>query len=81
MEAENLLKFLKECIEAYSDNLEPIITPTKGDPTEKQYDVSLIIFEKVKDGRIPRFTINVKDNLNIDGLSTKFGRVRGVNKN
>ena len=61
MEAEDLLKFFKVCIEKYSDNLEPIITPTKGDPTEKQTDVSFIIMEKVNEGQIPRFTVNIKE--------------------
>lgn len=62
MEAEDLLLILKKCVEELGINkFEPIIVPTKGDPTEKQHDVSFIVMENVKEGRIPRFTVNVKD--------------------
>lgn len=61
MEAEELVQYLKKCCEVFGDEFEPIIIPTKGDPTQPQYDVSLIIMEKVKDGQMPRFKINVKD--------------------
>lgn len=63
MEAEELIKYLKKCCESeiIGDKFEPIIIPTKGDPTKQQYDVSIIIMEKVKEGRIPRFRIDVKD--------------------
>ena len=52
MNAEEILLYLKKCIEDLdksSDDLEfePIILPTKGDPTELQNDVSIIIMEKV----------------------------------
>lgn len=61
METEDILKYLEESIKKLDNGFEPIIVPTKGDPTEKQTDVSFIIMEKVKDGQIPRFTVNVKD--------------------
>ncbi|MDA3779924.1 MAG: hypothetical protein PF487_06855 [Bacteroidales bacterium] len=68
MEAEDILKYIKYCVEKLDDDFEPIITPTKGDPTEQQYDVSLVIMEKVEDGTIPRFTINVKDLVEIQNI-------------
>ena len=61
MNAEELLKYLKKCVEDLNLDYEPIITPTKYDPTKMQYDVSFIIMEKVEGGCIPRFNINVKD--------------------
>lgn len=61
MEAEELIKYFKKCVEQLNDDFEPIITPTKGNPIEKQTDVSFVIMENVKEGRIPRFTVNVKD--------------------
>lgn len=63
MEAEELIKYLKKCVENLNLGYEPIITPTIHNPNEQQYDVSFVIMEKVKKGRIPRFTVNVKDNL------------------
>jgi len=63
MEAEDLLLYIKKCIEELDDNFEPIIVPTKGDPRKKQSDISFIIMESIKGGRIPRFTVNVKDNI------------------
>jgi hypothetical protein len=63
MEAEELLKYLKKCVEEkLGADFEPIITPTMYDPTKMQYDVSFIIMEKLIGGTIPRFTVNVKDN-------------------
>ena len=63
MEAEELLKYLKKCVEEkLGTDFEPIITPTMYDPTKMQYDVSFIIMEKIEGGCIPRFTVNVKDN-------------------
>lgn len=59
--AEELLRYLKKCVEDLNLNGEAIITPTMYNPTELQYDVSFIIMEKVKGGTIPRFNINVKD--------------------
>ncbi len=61
MEAEDILKYLMYCVKKLDDNFEPIITPTKGDPTKKQHDVSFVVMENVKKGQIPRFKINVKD--------------------
>ena len=61
MEAEDLLKYLKECVEKLDSDYEPIITPTMYDPKDIQYDVTFIMMEKVEGGTIPRFRINVKD--------------------
>jgi len=62
MNAEELLKYFKECIEKLDiQEFEPIITPTMYDPRELQHDVSIIVMEKVEGGAIPRFSINVKD--------------------
>ena len=64
MEAEELLKRLKVFVDEMEDyDGEPIIIPTVGDPTVKQNNVSFVIMEKFEGGRIPRFTINVKDRL------------------
>jgi hypothetical protein len=63
MEAEELLKYFKKCVEDLDCGFKPIITPTMYDPTKMQYDVSFIIMEKVEGGCIPRFTVNVKDRL------------------
>ena len=65
MEAEELVKYLKYCIEKLDDNYEPIVVPTKGDPTEKQTDVSFVVMENVKEGQMPRFIVNVKDFKNL----------------
>ena len=63
MEAEELLKYLKKCVEEkMGDDVKALITPTMYDPTKMQYDVSFIIMEKVEGGTIPRFVVNVKDN-------------------
>jgi hypothetical protein len=62
LNAEELLKYLKDCIEILEDDdYESIITPTMYDPTELQNDVTIIIMERVEGGTIPRFKINVKD--------------------
>ena len=62
MKAEELLVFLKDCLEmADNDKNEFHILPTKGDPTNPQNRVSLIITEKKKKGTIPRFIIHVED--------------------
>jgi xylose isomerase len=64
MEAEELLKYLKKCVEEkLGDDANVLITPTMYDPTQMQYDVSFIIMEKVEGGCMPRFTVNVKDRL------------------
>jgi hypothetical protein len=59
--AEELLIYLKNCVERLEDDAEAIITPTMYDPNQLQNDVTFIIMEKVKGGTIPRFKINVKD--------------------
>jgi hypothetical protein len=60
--AEELLKYFKLCIEDLQlDGFEPIITPTMYDPDQLQNDVTIIVMQKVEDGSIPRFKINVKD--------------------
>jgi hypothetical protein len=61
MNAEELLIYIKECVENLDIDGEPIILPTKGDPTKPQNRVSFIIMEKVKKGTIPRFIIHVED--------------------
>jgi hypothetical protein len=62
MEAEELLLYLKDCVEGVDeDDNEISVLPTKGDPTKPQNKVSFIIMEKVKEGRIPRFIIHVED--------------------
>jgi len=64
MEAEELLKYLKKCVEEkLGDDANVLITPIMYDPTQMQYDVSFIIMEKVEGGCMPRFTVNVKDRL------------------
>jgi hypothetical protein len=64
MEAEELLIYLKKCVEEkLDDDSDVFITPIMYDPTQMQYDVSFIIMEKVEGGTIPRFTVNVKDRL------------------
>jgi len=73
MEAEELLKYLKKCVEDLNLDFEPIITPTMYDPTELQYDVSVIVMEKVEGGTIPRFSIRVKDLEGIRNLHRKIG--------
>jgi len=62
MEAEELLKKIREFIEEELDSdFEPIITPTMYDPNDKQFDISIIVMEKVEGGTMPRFHINLKD--------------------
>jgi len=73
MEAEELLKYLKKCVEDLDLDFEPIITPTMYDPTELQYDVSIIVMEKVEGGAIPRFSIRVKDLEGIRNLHKRIG--------
>jgi len=64
MEAEELLIYLKKCVEEkLDDDSDVFITPIMYDPTQMQYDVSFIIMEKVEGGCMPRFTVNVKDRL------------------
>lgn len=62
MNAEELIIYIKDCINvAGYKNLEPIITPTTGDPKELQHDVTIIVMEQIGDDTIPRFRIDVKD--------------------
>ena len=61
MDAEELLKYLKKCVEDLNLGYEPIITPTKSDPRKYQTDVSIIVMEKALVGNRPIFKINVKD--------------------
>lgn len=61
MEAEELIKYLKKCVDDLNLGYESIITPTKTDPTKQQYDVSFIVMEKALVGRRPKFMINIKD--------------------
>lgn len=64
MNAEELLIYLKECVDSLKDdNIETHILPTTGNPTEQQYNVSFIVMEKIEAGQVPRFTVNVKDRL------------------
>ena len=79
MNAEELIIYLKDCIEKLdksSDDLEfePIILPTTGDPTEIQNDVSLIIMEQVGDDTTPKFRVDVKD---LEALrNKKYGKTK-----
>lgn len=60
MEAEELLKYLKDCVDILEDDsIETHILPTKGDPTEIQNNVSFIVLEKVDGGMIPKLMVNV----------------------
>lgn len=62
MNAEELLKYLKDCVEILEiKEFEPIITPTMYDPEQLQNDVTFVIMEKVEGGTIPRFRVDVKD--------------------
>lgn len=61
MEAEELIKYLKKCVDDLNLGYETLITPTTSDPRKQQFDVSFIVMEKAKLGRRPRFKINVKD--------------------
>lgn len=64
MNAEELIIYLKDCVDKLENsNVETYMLPTKGDPTEPQYNVSFIVMEKMGDGQLPRFTVNVKDRL------------------
>lgn len=67
MEAEELIKKIKKFIEEeLGSYYEPIITPTKHNPKDLQFDVSIIVMKRVKDGSIPKFHINVKDLVRIN---------------
>lgn len=57
MEAEELLNYLKECLEEFE------LTPTMYDRDKMQYKVTVGILEPHKDGVIRRFTIMVDDHL------------------
>lgn len=62
MDAEELLKTIKSNLEEipeFKDNIN--ILPTTGDPTEKQNDVSFMIFGKNGNGYYPRFVVNVNE--------------------
>ena len=62
MNAEELIIYIKDCINALNvEKYEPIITPTTGDPTELQNDVTIIVMERIGDYSFPKFEINVKD--------------------
>jgi len=61
MEAEELIKYLKKCVDDLNLGYESIITPTTTDPTKHQYNVSFIVMEKALVGRRPKFMVNVKD--------------------
>ena len=58
--AEDMLEYLKECIENIEENPEVIVIPTTGDPTLEQHVVSFMVFEKQKDSRIPVFKVTVE---------------------
>jgi len=65
MNAEELLKYFKGCVETlndgeYFDN-EVTILPTTGDPMAVQDKVSFIIMTKTDKGRIPKFIVHVED--------------------
>jgi len=67
MNSEVILKAIEKYLnstdsnsEGIDSNIEIHITPTKGDPTKLQDNVSLIIFEKVSEGMIPRFEVTVE---------------------
>ena len=57
MEAEELLEYLKDCMEEFE------LTPTMYDRDKMQYKVTVGILEPYKDGVIKRFTITVDDHL------------------
>lgn len=66
MNAEELLKYLKKCVEELEEDTEVLVTATMYNPTELQNDVSFLIMENVKNGdeiigTFPRFKINVSD--------------------
>jgi hypothetical protein len=62
MDAEELLKTIKSDLEEIPEFNDRInIIPTTGDPTEKQKDVSLIIFGKSDNGYYPRFMVTVNE--------------------
>ena len=66
MNAEELIIYLRDCVkdlDKSSDDLEfePIILPTKGDPTKVQNKVSFIIMEQVGDDTKPKFIIHFED--------------------
>jgi hypothetical protein len=62
MNAEELLIFLKDCLESADDEKNEFhILPTTGDPTKPQPKVSFIVMKKVRGGRIPKFIVHVED--------------------
>ena len=65
MNAEELLKYFKICVETLNDDKnfdnEVTILPTTGDPMAIQDRVSFIIMKKTKEGRIPKFIVHVED--------------------
>jgi hypothetical protein len=62
MEAEELLTYIKKCVEEKLGNdYEAIVSATMYDPEKLQYNVSFFIMEKVENGYMPRFTVNVND--------------------
>ena len=65
MNAEELLKYFKGCVETLNDgenfDNEVTILPTTGDPMAIQDDVSFIIMTKTDEGRIPKFIVRVED--------------------
>ena len=78
MNAEELLKYFKDCINNLGiREFEPIITPTMYDPDQLQNDVTIIIMEKVEGGTIPRFKINVKD---LEGIRN-WNKIKGELRN
>jgi len=62
MDAESLLSGIEVFLN--HGDLKTYVLPTKGDPTEKQTEVSLMIMERVDKGEIPKFTITVKEHKN-----------------
>ncbi len=62
MDVKSLLKGIEVLLN--HGNFKTHILPTKGDPTEPQNEVSLMVMEPAEDGEIPRFIITVKDHPN-----------------
>ena len=58
--AEDLLLYLKECVENIEEDPEVVVLPTTGDPTVEQHVVSFMVFEKQKDSRVPVFKVTVE---------------------
>ncbi len=55
MEAEELLDYLKDCLEEFD------LTPTMYDRNKMQYKPSVGILEEVDGGHVKRFTITIED--------------------